>query len=709
MSTVRIFNDLAPGHIATIAGVGYSDGVPGKEADIGWPMGVVRRADGDLLFADIRAQRIWRLDGEGILHTFAGDGVAATQGDGVPAREARLHSPHDLCLDSQGNLFFSQLGARGPDEGPNIIRRIDAVTGLITTVAGSGRTGRGGEGLPALEAEFDTTTGIAVDGAGHLYICGKWDSTIRKVDAQTGLMSLFAGQTTRHYLLEEGCRRPYSGGAYSLAGFHGDGGPANEAAFGFPEHLAFGPQGDLYVCDNGNNRIRKIDMRSGLVTTVLGTGAAASSGDGGPASEASVNVPDAIFVDVHGHLYVSEVWGYRLRKVDGNTGLISTVAGTGVPGFGGEDEPVVESPCNALEAGVWADADGTVVYSDSSGRLRQVDGATGRVRTLAGGTSIHDGGPANKAFLNCPWGICTGPDGRIYVADMQHDRIRVIEPESGVIGTVAGTCGRGYGGDGGPATGAYLVHPYDMTVDGAGRLVVADSLNGRIRRVEEDGTIQTIAGTGQGADRGDGGPARNASLVAPHAVVCGPDGLIYIGDAAGRIRRIGGDGIIRTVAGTGIQGWSGDGGLATEARIGTPSALCFDGEGGLFFADLTQHVIRRIGANGRIETLAGCGQAGFSHDGTSARAAQLHRPLGLAVGPDGAVYFSDGRNNRVRRIAVDGTLQTVAGGEGGDAGDGGAAVRARLNEPHGLCFWGRDILLVCDHYNNRVRVLRLRH
>ena len=146
MSTVRIFNDLAPGHIATIAGVGYSDGVPAKEADIGWPMGVVRRADGDLLFADIRAQRIWRLDGEGILHAFAGDGVADTAGDGVPALEARLHTPHDLCLDRAGHLFFSQLGLRGPDEGPNIIRRIDAGTGIITTVAGSGRNRAGRRG-----------------------------------------------------------------------------------------------------------------------------------------------------------------------------------------------------------------------------------------------------------------------------------------------------------------------------------------------------------------------------------------------------------------------------------------------------------------------------------------------------------------------------------------------------------------------------------
>ena len=157
-----------------------------------------------------------------------------------------------------------------------------------------------------------------------------------------------------------------------------------------------------------------------------------------------------------------------------------------------------------------------------------------------------------------------------------------------------------------------------------------------------------------------------------------------------------------------VQGYTGDGGPATAARIGSPSALRFDAKGNLYFSDLTQHVVRRVGAEGIITTVVGCGEAGFSPDGTPALEAQLHKPLGLAVTGDGGVYFSDSRNNRVRRVAADGTLQTVAGSDTpGDAGDGGPATEASLNEPHGLCFYGEDILLICDHYNSRIKAVKL--
>ena len=709
MRLIDLFSRLETGAIATVAGVGYRDGVPAATADIGWPMGVVRRPDGDLVFADIRGHRIWRIDREGILHTVAGDGVPGNSGDGSPALEGRVYTPHDFCLDRQGNLFFSQLGARGPDEGPNTIRRIDAETGILTTVVGKGRMGRASVGLHALEAEFDTTTGVAVDAAGHIYVCGKWDSTIIKVDATSGMISLVAGQTTRHYPLEQGQSRPYSGSTYTFAGFHGDGGRASEAALHFPEHLALDSQGSLYVCDNGCHRIRKIDAETGIIRTVFGTGQAASNGDGGPALEASTHAPDAIFIDVHDNIYVGEARGCKVRKVDAQSGVVTTLAGTGVPGFGGEGEPGPETLCSSIESGIWADPDGTVFYSDSSGRLRRIDPLSGVVTTVAGGSSIHDGGPADRAFLGCPRGICVGPDGHIYFCDMVHDRIRAIDPLSGFIRTVAGTGGRAFGGDGGPATAAYFLNPYSLTVDDQGRVIIADTLNNRIRRIDASGRIHTLAGTGEATDQGDGGAARNAALNAPHAVTCGPGGDIYLGDSCGRIRVI--DAAtehIRTVAGTGTQGWSGDGAAALDACIGIPSSICFDTAGNLYFADLAQHVVRKVDIYGVITTLAGSGQKGFSPDGTAALAARLYRPFGVAVRRDGTVYFTDACNNRVRRIAPDGTLQTVAGGAAaGDGGDGGAATRARLNEPHGLCLYGDDILLITDHYNNRIRALKL--
>ena len=167
------FNDLRkllPGRIVTVAGVGYEEGIPARDADAGWPMGVVRRGDGELIVVDYLAHRLWRIDRQGMLHRFAGDGVAGNRGDGGPALEARMRHPHDLCLDREGNLYFTDLG--------NVtVRRIDAGTGIINRVAGSGRRGRGGDGGPALEAEFDCPCGLAVDEQGRVYISDEWSCT----------------------------------------------------------------------------------------------------------------------------------------------------------------------------------------------------------------------------------------------------------------------------------------------------------------------------------------------------------------------------------------------------------------------------------------------------------------------------------------------------------------------------------------------------
>jgi sugar lactone lactonase YvrE len=493
-------------------------------------------------------------------------------------------------------------------------------------------------------------------------------------------------------------------------GYHGDGGPAANAAFYHPEHLAFDSRGDLYVCDNSNDRVRKIDMRSGIITTVLGNGQRASNGDGGPAAAASTLMPDAICLDIFDNLYVGEKYGFRVRKVEARGGIVRTLVGNGVPGFGEEGLPGWETTCNSVEAGIWADADGTVFWGDCSGRTRRYDGHTGIVTTVLGGTGVGDGGPAVASFLCGPGGLSVGPNGTIYVADVWSQRVRAIDPRTGEIRTVAGNGARAYGGDGGPATAAYLGNPHDVAADAAGGVVIADTRHGHVRRLDADGSIRAIAGTTLQWDKGDGGPALGACLVHVEAVAIGRGGDLYLGDAIGRIRRIDArSGIISTVAGCGLAGYSGDGGPAMQARIGTPTAIRFDARGNLFFADRAYHVVRRVDAHsGTITTVAGSGEPGFSPDGTPARQARLDLPYGLAIGPDGTVYFSDARNNRVRRIARDGTLQTVAGGaHAGDAGDGGPAKAARLNEPHGLCFYGDDLLLISDHYNNKVRAVKL--
>ncbi|SVB86240.1 uncharacterized protein METZ01_LOCUS239094, partial [marine metagenome] len=207
------------------------------------------------------------------------------------------------------------------------------------------------------------------------------------------------------------------------------------------------------------------------------------------------------------------------------------------------------------------------------------------------------------------------------------------------------------------------------------------------------------------------GPSENANLINVTAVAHDPNNNIYVGDSgAGRIRRIDATtGIIETIAGTGTPGYGGDKGRSKSAQVGFIRAMRFDGQGNLYFLDQTHHVIRRIDVeSGIITTIAGTGEAGFSPDGTDAAAAQIFEPCGLAISNTGQIYFSDTRNNRVRRITRNGKLETVAGcHESGDAADSGPATVARLNEPYGLCFYGDKILLICDHWNNKIRAVKV--
>ena len=702
MRIQRRLADLSRGEITTVAGVSIRDGIPARDADAGWPLGVVRRPDGDLIVIDYYAHTIWRIDAEGILHRFAGDGVPGNSGDGGPALEARFYHPHDLNQDANGNLYLSDLGN-------DTIRRIDVETGIITRVAGSGRRGRGGDGGPAVEAELDCTCGVAIDKAGNLFLSSEWMNNIRRVDANTGIIETVYGLSARHYPSEQGESRPFAGPGLSLMGYHGDGGPAAEAGFRHPEHLAFDSKGDLYVCDNSNDRIRKIEAQSGMISTVLGNGQRASNGDGGPAVEASTLMPDAICFDGHDNLYVGEKYGFRVRKVDASSGIVTTLVGTGVPGFGEEGLHGSVTHCNSCEAGIWADPDGTVFWGDCSGRLRRCDGETGIVSTVLGGTTVHDGETADHAFLCGPGGLSVAPDGKIYIADTWNQRIRCIDPESGIIQTVAGNGARAYGGDNGPATEAYLGNPYDVSVDSRGRVVIADTRHGHVRRIEEDGTIRGIAGAVFLWDKGDGGPANCACLMAVESVAHDARDNIYIGDAGvGRIRRVDNTtGLIETVAGNGTVGYSGDGGDARSARIGGPQSICFDEAGSMYFADAKCHVVRKVDGKGIISTMAGTGEAGFSADGTVATAARLDVPYGVAISAEGQVYFSDTGNNCVRRVRNDGTLETIAGGcEGGDTGDGNARM-CRLNAPQGICFYRSDILLISDRYNNKIKAVKL--
>ncbi|RKN64978.1 hypothetical protein D7231_27210 [Streptomyces klenkii] len=315
-----------------------------------------------------------------------------------------------------------------------------------------------------------------------------------------------------------------------------------------------------------------------------------------------------------------------------------------------------------------------------------------------------DGGPATAAGLRCPYGVALDAAGNLYIADYQNHRVRKVGPD-GIITTVAGDGSKGYGGDGGPATEASLKDPAGVALDGQGNLYIADRSNQRVRKVGPDGVIVTVAGDGTAAFGGDGGPATAASLNFPHAMVADGAGTLYIADDYNhRVRKVGPDGTITTVAGDGSDGFSGDGGPATAASLHFPHAVAVDGAGNLYIADRYNYRVRRVGPDGIITTVAGNGTIGFGGDGGPATAAALNLPQCVVVDGAGNLYITDYGNERVRRVGPDGIITTVAGdGSKGYGGDGGPAPLAALDQPLGIALGDAGELYIGDFGNHRVR------
>jgi RHS repeat-associated protein len=336
--------------------------------------------------------------------------------------------------------------------------------------------------------------------------------------------------------------------------------------------------------------------------------------------------------------------------------------------------------------------------------------ALGRVITTVAGTGVPgysgDGGPATQAQLQFPHMAAVGPDGSLYIPDSFNHRLRRMTPD-GIITTIAGTGLAGSSGDGGPATAAQLNFPITVVVAPDGALYFTEFFGHRLRRIGPDGIITTVAGTGVAGFSGDGGPATAAQLKEPYGVALAADGSLYVTDQENfRMRRIGTDGIITTVAGTGVQGFSGDGGPATAAQIGLTDGIALGPDGSVYFADDSNHRIRRISPDGILTTVAGTGVSGFSGDGGPATAAQLRIPFGVGVSREGLVYIGDTSNHRYRRVGPDGIITTVAGtGLPGDGGYGGPPTAAIMGGPAQPTF-GPDGALYLGNLNTH-RIARV--
>ena len=623
-------------------------------------------------------------------------------------------------MDPSGNLMIA-------DADNSRIRVVAAAAGTfygramtagdIYTIAGDGTAGFAGDGGPATTAELSNPKGMAVDAAGNVLIADTGNSRIRVVAAATGT---FYG------------RAMTAGDIYTIAGdgtagFAGDGGPATAAELAYPEGVTVDPAGNLLIADTNNSRIRVVAaaagtfygraMTAGDIYTIAGDGTAGFAGDSGRATVAELNLPFGVTVGGAGNLVIADTDNNRIRVVAARTGThygqamtagdIYTVAGDGTPGFSGDGGPATAAELGEPE-GMAADVAGNMLIADTNNnRIRVVAESSGThygqvmkagdIYTVAGNGSYGfsgDGRPAIEARLKSPAGIAAGAAGNLLIADAGNNRIRVVAERTGTffghamkagdIYTIAGSPGgRGYGGDGGPGTAAKLDFPQAVRVDTSGNVLIADTINSRIRVV----AARTGTFYGQTMTAGD----------------------------------------IYTIAGNGTDGYTGDGGPATAAQVFEPTGMVVDGAGNMLIADTGNNRIRVVAARtgtfygqamtaGDIYTVAGDGTLGFSGDGGPATAAELALPGGVTVDTSGNVLIADTYNDRIRVVAASngtfygqamtaGDIYTIAGnGTYGFDGDGGPGATAELGNPEAVAADAGNVL-IADSLNNRIREL----
>ncbi|HWQ32319.1 MAG TPA: BACON domain-containing carbohydrate-binding protein [Blastocatellia bacterium] len=466
---------------------------------------------------------VWRTD-RGATGTASGTTTWAAAG--IPLAAGRNLITF-TASDSTGNISTANLTVSSTPAS------------LLTTIAGNGLAGFSGDNGAAQAASLSRPIRLAYDGAGNLYFADFNNHRVRRV-APNGIITTIAGN--------------------GVAGFSGDGGPATQAQLNFPLGVAIDRDGSLYITEQNNHRVRKVTAATGVITTIAGSGALGSSGDGGPATAAAMNEPRGLVFDKAGNAYIADTRNNRIRRVT-TDGHISTFAGTGRDDFGG------------------------------------------------------DGGPAKDAFLSFPLGLALDAAGNLYIGDSGNSRIRRVSASDGVITTVAGNGFVGFDGDGGPARDATLNSPAGVAVDGAGNIYFVDQGNARVRRVNAaDGRISTIAGIGVHGYNGDGIPATEAQLNQPRLLSVDAAGDLYIADQSNnRIRRVTiSTGLIITVAGTGAAGPAGDGGSAPAAQLAVPTDVQPDGQGNLYIADGGNQKIRRTVPASSFSTVASVLAASFN-------------------------------------------------------------------------------------------------
>jgi sugar lactone lactonase YvrE len=580
----RIRKVATNGIITTVAGngiQGYSgDNGAATNAELSNPSGVATDNNGNLFIADQGNSRIRKVATNGILTTVAGNGTRGFSGDNGATTSAELSYPTGVAIDNNGNLFIA-------DEGNNRIRMV-ATNGIITTVAGNGVYGYSSDNAAATSAELRYPTGVAIDNNGNLFIADYMNQRIRKV-ATNGIITTVAGNGTN--------------------GYSGDNGAATSAELNHPTGVAIDNNGNLFIADYFNQRIRKV-ATNGIITTVAGNGTNGYYGDKGVATSEELNEPAGVAIGNNGELFIADNGNNRIRKVATN-GILTTVAGNGTGGYSGDNGAATNASLSLVSlvhpfgaSGVATDSNGNLFIADwLNHRIRKV-ATDGIITTVAGGGTYNsDNLAATNVSLGYPSGVAIDNKGNLFFADVT--RIRKVAT-NGIITTVAGMPpGHNYSGDNGPALQALFNNPLGVAVDNNGNLFIADNLNERIREVATNGIITTVAGNPGAAQNGefpvgfsgDNGAATNAELSDPSGVATDNNGNLFIADwLNSRIRKVDTNGIITTVAGGGNNGL-GDGGAATNAELNGPFGVAIDDNGNLFIADQGNNRIRKVDNN----------------------------------------------------------------------------------------------------------------
>lgn len=615
------------------------EGLPALKAGLGRLHGVAVDRAGNIYLSDVGNQAIVKIDSKGMTHVLTGPDSPA---------ESRPVTPQQIAVDASGDVYFAEDGQR--------VRKI-LPSGEVITLAGSSKRGFTADGSPANGAQLSGVTGVAVAADGSV-LFSEWDNQrVRRIDAN-GMLQTIAGN--------------------GQGGFSGDNGPGAQALLQHPMGLAVDSGGNVFIADNGNGRVRKVSP-DGVITTVAGGGV----------TRDNLCRPAAVAVDGRGALYIADYCRRQVLVVRNGESSVLGGNNSKAPEPSGVDGPATAAGFD--EWGLAVNAEGDVlVAGPDTGYLYRI-ASDGILRIMAGAGNWRapaDGTPAAEAFFQHPSHLAVDPSGALLVTDYEANRIYRIE--KGTVTHVAGQPRPFFSGENVTAKDAGLDQPIGVAVRPSGDILFTErGGSNRVRDILSDGRLRTVAGNGRRDYSGDGGPATRASLQLPLGLCADAAGNIYVADTANhRVRKIDANGNIQLVAGKGAAGFSGDGGPAERAELNTPVAVTLGPDGSLYIADAANHRVRRVSKEGVISTLAGDGVARTAGDGGMAARASFGWPYALAFGPDQALYVLDSQQLRVRRIdAASGLVTTVAGnGRNTVSGDGGSPLQAGLGRLEGMAF-----------------------